>query len=113
MRRKVFVVDDEKQIAEALGIVLREAGFDVESFYDGPSALLISSQRPPDILISDIQMPRMDGITLAKALREQSPNCKVILMSGNPVWMARAQEDGFVLFPKPFSARELLRFIKS
>ncbi len=119
MRRKVFVVDDEKQIADLLSLfLLREAEFDVETFHDPHSCLLRANECVPDILVSDITMPGMDGITLAKALRKRNPNCKVILISGNPHWRTREQMyggglDGFILLRKPFSPSQLLRLIKS
>jgi DNA-binding NtrC family response regulator len=72
----------------------------------------------PDVLVSDVSMPEMDGIALAKALRERNPNCKVILISGNPKWKTRthlesARSDGFVLLLKPFPLETLLRLIES
>jgi two-component system cell cycle sensor histidine kinase/response regulator CckA len=72
----------------------------------------------PDILVSDIVMPGMDGITLAGALREQSPNCKVILMSGTPGWRPPADvygsgADGVTILAKPFPLSQLLLLIKS
>ena len=63
-KQKVFVVDDEKQIADLLSAVVREAEFDVETFYDAHSALLRARDCPPDVLVSDIAMPEMDGISL-------------------------------------------------
>jgi CheY-like chemotaxis protein len=115
--QKVYVVDDEKQIADILSSVLRERCFDVETFYDARSALLKASDCPPDILISDITMPEMDGIALATALRKQSPNSKVILMSGNPAWKTRNLRGGtlddFTLLSKPFPLSQLLRLIET
>jgi DNA-binding NtrC family response regulator len=89
--KKVFVVDDEEQIAEVLTESLRAANFDVEMFSDPRSALMRASDCPPDVLVSDISMPEMDGIALAKALRERNPHCKVILISGNPKWKTHTQ----------------------
>lgn len=82
-------MDDEEQIAELLGSVVREAQFDVETFHNARSALLRASNCLPDILVSDICMPEMDGIALADAMREQNPNCKVILISGSADWRTR------------------------
>jgi DNA-binding NtrC family response regulator len=117
-KKKVFVVDDEEPIAEVLTLGLRNAELDVETFNDARSALLRARDCPPDALVSDISMPEMDGITLAKALRKQYPNCKVILISGNPGWKTREDWrgdglDGFVLLPKPFALSQLLSLIKS
>jgi CheY-like chemotaxis protein len=118
LTRRVFVVDDERQIADALSSVLRERCFDVEVFYDARSALLKASDCPPDILISDIAMPGIDGIMLAQAVRKQSPNSKVILMSGNPDWKTPANLrdgtlDGFTLLSKPFPLSRLLQLVES
>jgi DNA-binding NtrC family response regulator len=116
LKTKVFVVDDEEQVAEVLTLSLLEAGLDVETFSDSYSALRRARDCPPDILVTDISMPNMDGITLAKALREQIPTCKVILISGNPEWKTPKHlnvSHDFVLLPKPFPLNQLLRLIKS
>ena len=117
-KRKVFVVDDDEQIADVVSFRLREAEFEVETFYEARSAQLRAGDCLPDILVSDIDMPEMDGITLAETLRTQNPNCKIILMSGNAGWKTRGhlQADGsddFLLLRKPFSPSHLLRLIKS
>jgi DNA-binding NtrC family response regulator len=106
-KQKVFLVDDDKQIADTLSFVLREAGFDVETFYDPLSALMRASDCLPDVLVSDIDMLEMNGVALAGALQAQNPNCKVILISGNPDWKARRTlqgggREGFVLLPSHF-----------
>lgn len=115
--KKVFVVDDEKEIADLLSAFLVNAQFDVETFYDAHSALLRASDCPPDILVSDVVMPEINGVTLAKALRVQSPNCKVILISGNPDWTHGTVPGdglaGFTLLSKPFALKQLLQLIKS
>jgi DNA-binding response OmpR family regulator len=111
-KRRVFVVDDEGQIADLLSLFLRDAGFDVDTFQDGHSCLIKAQDSQPDVVVTDVSMPGMDGIALAKILRTQCPNCKVILISGNPEWKTRPQAlDGFVLLPKPFVLSQLLRLI--
>ncbi len=116
--QKVFVVDDEEQIADLLTSVLRRAQFDVQTFYDARSALQRASNCFPDVLVSDITMSGMDGITLAETLRERNPDCKVILISGNPNWKAHTdlrsgRLDGFALLLKPFSIKQLMCVITS
>jgi two-component system OmpR family response regulator len=115
--QKLFIVDDEEAIAELLGRYLGNVQFDVETFYDARSALLRATDCPPDILVSDIVMPDFDGIRLAQAVRKQFPNCKVILMSGNPDWKGRGDIHGsglddFTLLTKPFPLSQLLRLVK-
>jgi CheY-like chemotaxis protein len=96
-KHKILVVDSKKRMADVLSFVLREAEYEVETFYDARSALLRASDCPPDVLVSDISMPEMDGVSLAGALREQNPDCKVILLSGSPYWKSRRESrvDGF------------------
>jgi DNA-binding NtrC family response regulator len=117
-KQKVFVVDDEEQIARLLSVVLRAEQFDIETFYDAGSALERATKCPPDVLVSDITMPEMDGITLANRVRKRNPKCKIVLMSGNPNWGVRgalqlSRLDGFTLLLKPFTIKELLSLIKS
>ncbi len=118
MGRKVFVVDDESQIADVVSVALAEAGFEVETFYHARLALLRVQESPPDILVSDVVMPEVDGFVLAQEARGQNPSCKVILMSGNPEWKSRERfhgdgSDGFALLFKPFSLSQLLQLVKS
>lgn len=115
---KVFVVDDEVQIADLLSLNLRAVSSDIETFYDARSALQRASSCLPDVLVSDITMPGMDGITLAETLRKQNPNCKVILISGSPNWKTHGNlQSGklgdFTLLLKPFSIKHLLCLITS
>ena len=118
-KQRLFVVDDQAQIADALTIVLgRMAEFDVETFYDARSALLRMRDCLPDILVTDVNMPEMDGMALAEALQERNPSCKIILMSGNPYSNGRGdlkddRLNGFVLLLKPFSIKQLLCHIAS
>lgn len=63
--KRVFVVDDEVSIADTLSVILRGAGFTVHTFYDGLAAFEYAQQEHPHIVVSDIMMPEMNGITLA------------------------------------------------
>jgi DNA-binding NtrC family response regulator len=117
--QKLFVVDDDDEIADLLSVVLREAGFDVETFYNARSALLRAADCPLKVLVSDITMSDMDGFTLAKSVRMKNPNCKIILISGIPYWKALSELqgggelDGFAVLFKPISYSQLLRHIKA
>jgi CheY-like chemotaxis protein len=79
----VFVVDDEANIADTISLILSMEGFTVRTFYDGSAALEHAQRETPDIVLSDIIMPKMDGITLASKLQEQFPDCRILLISGN------------------------------
>jgi CheY-like chemotaxis protein len=118
INRKLFLVDDERQIADVVALSLAETAFDIETFYDARSALLRARDCLPDILVSDVVMPEMDGVALAHAMRLLNPACRVILVSGNPFWTrndrSQGEEfDGFVLLLKPFPLSHLLRLLTS
>jgi CheY-like chemotaxis protein len=82
-RPVILVVDDEPVIADTLTAVLRRSGFAAFAAYDGLSALELAAAIPPQLLISDIAMPRMNGVELAMTLVNTIPDCKVLLFSGH------------------------------
>jgi CheY-like chemotaxis protein len=109
----VLVVDDERVIADTLSVILEKNGFAVMTAYDGISALKIATQVPPKLLISDVVMPRMNGIDLAIAIRQGVPDCKVILFSGQAstadfLLAARLAGHDFVTLTKPVHPTEML-----
>jgi CheY-like chemotaxis protein len=97
MRRTVLIVDDDRPIVEALAGVLTEEGYQVRKAYDGLSALQEAEIQPPDLVLSDIAMPGMNGIALAERLRER--RIPVVLLSA-AVADPRLADVPFV--PKPF-----------
>lgn len=83
---KVLLVDDEKFAIEGLRNMLNWSGFEGEligTASNGQEALLIAENEKPDVIISDIKMPIMDGLTLAKRIYEQSSNIDIILLSAH------------------------------
>jgi CheY-like chemotaxis protein len=68
-RRRVLVVDDNRDAADMLGIVLEQAGYEPTVFYDGPTALAGVGELAPEIAILDIGLPEMNGYAVARALR--------------------------------------------
>jgi two-component system alkaline phosphatase synthesis response regulator PhoP len=111
----VFVVDDEPNLANLLSLILQRVGFVVRTFYDGLSAFEHAQQEPPDIVISDVVMPRMDGLTLAAKLREHFPHCGILLASGNACfedllsdWRRRVGADVEIL-AKPVQPEVIIR----
>jgi CheY-like chemotaxis protein len=113
----VLVVDDERVIADSLSLILRSKGLKVLTAYDGESALMIAGPRPPDLLITDVSMPSMNGVDLAMALLEITPDCKVLLFSGNATLAdllpARRAGYDFPLLIKPVPPFEMLGHVSS
>jgi two-component system, OmpR family, alkaline phosphatase synthesis response regulator PhoP len=115
MSKHVLLCDDEIHILRAAEFKLKKAGYDVQIAGDGQEAWEAIQQRKPDILITDCQMPRMDGLGLVQKVREDPRT------SDLPIFMLTAK--GFELsheelaerwnvmavIAKPFSPRELLQ----
>ncbi|MDP7007980.1 MAG: response regulator [Phycisphaerales bacterium] len=72
MAHRVLVVDDETHILQVLSLKLRNCGFDVSTAVDGEDALRQATECVPDLIITDIQMPYMNGIELCTALVENT-----------------------------------------
>jgi two-component system response regulator HydG len=80
-RPQVVVADDEASARSGLGTLLRHEGFDVTLAEDGPTALARVQESAPDILVTDLRMPGMDGIELLRRAREIDPELIVVLMT--------------------------------
>ena len=115
---RVFVVDDHDVIASSLAMILRfQGGFHATSFADSVEALGTSRHDPPDLLITDVVMPRLSGIELAIQVLEHSRNCKVLLFSGQDLSdsmleTARASGYEFEFLKKPVHPAILLSSIQ-
>ena len=118
MPKRILLCDDEIHILRAAEFKLKRAGYDVQIASDGEEAWELIKARPPDILVTDCQMPRLDGFGLTRRVRE-NPNTRDL-----PVLMLTAK--GFELshdelaekwnvigvVAKPFSPRELLETVR-
>ena len=86
MAQHILVVDDEAHILQVLSIKLRNAGYEVLTAVDGEEAFEMASKEPPDLVITDFQMPYMTGLELCKALREQESTAS-IPVPRRPPWV--------------------------
>jgi DNA-binding NtrC family response regulator len=80
---KILVVDDELSIRESLSGWLRQDGFEVDSAADGQAALTLTEENQYDIMLIDVKMPEMDGLTLLKKLKEKEPEIAVVMMTAH------------------------------
>jgi len=71
MRKRVLAVDDSKTMRDMVNFTLKNAGYDVVEAEDGLKALDVVKTTPVDLIITDINMPNMDGVTLVRQLRAQ------------------------------------------
>jgi nitrogen-specific signal transduction histidine kinase len=83
MKEKILLVDDEEGIRRVLGISLTDSGYQVLTAENGEEALRIFRTEQPDIVLSDIKMPGMDGIDLLKRIKRENPDTEVILITGH------------------------------
>jgi DNA-binding NtrC family response regulator len=114
---RVFVVDDEYVIASSLAMILRHQGFDATFFTLPMEALKAACAQAPDLLISDVVMAELSGVDLAIKVQECSPECKVLLFSGQAATahllkVAHAQGHDFELLLKPIHPADLLSKIR-
>lgn len=117
-RPVVLVVDDETVIADTLVTILSRNGFAAIAAYEGASALEIAEAIPPNLLLSDIAMPRMTGIELAVAISNKFADCKILLFSGQAntsdlLSKAYAAGVNFPMLTKPIHPSLLLERIAS
>lgn len=106
----ILVVDDDKGIREILEIVLTQEGYDVTSVEDGVKAVAKCRKQKYDLIITDLKMPKMDGIEFLKAVKEISPESLVILItafaSGETAVKAM-QEGAYDYLEKDFDIEDL------
>ena len=109
----IALVDDDRNILTSISMALEAEGFSVRTFVDGDTALRGLSNRPVDLAILDIKMPRMDGMELLQQLRRQSDLPVILLTSKDEevdeIMGLRMGADDYV--KKPFSQRLLLERI--
>jgi CheY-like chemotaxis protein len=103
----ILVVDDDPGLRHALVEFLMTAGYAVEQASDGLMALRQIARQVPDLILSDVRMPYLDGIGLATTLAPHTPPIPIILMSAHPLPYGCAQP----FLRKPFELEALLTLI--
>jgi CheY-like chemotaxis protein len=105
----ILVVDDEPLIAVMWRENLIESGYRVSMAHNGASALAICKRDPPDIVVTDLKMPKMGGIAFLQALRQRWTDLPVVVVSGYLHEMQDLQRDAKVaVLAKPLDARLLV-----
>lgn len=111
----VLVVDDETSILDSLRILLRNAGFTPHTAHGGRAGLEALEGTSPDILLTDVRMPGVDGVQLLAAARQRDDHLPVILMTAQASLQSAMQavnEGAFYYIQKPFRNDELLAILK-
>ena len=107
---KVLIVDDDRVLADVVAFALRREGFQVIQAFDGLSALQRWAEDKPDLIVLDVNLPKMDGFTVCQRIRKEA-DTPIIMLT------VRGEDDDIVhglelgaddYIPKPFSPRQLV-----
>ena len=107
----VFIIDDDSEIIEALGEMLTLEGFRVSAFSCAKDALKQLCEQSPVVVLTDVRMAKMDGMTLLNALQEIDASLPVLLMSGHgdiPMAMQAMREGAYDFLEKPLQPAYLI-----
>jgi len=108
---KVLIVDDDRTLSDLVAFTLRREGYETIQVYDGEAALLRWLQDQPDLLILDVNLPKRDGFSVCRTIRQQQDDIPIIMLT------VRDEEDDMVAglqigaddyIYKPFSPRQLV-----
>lgn len=113
----VLIVDDEPHIRAVLARAFERAGFDVDIAHDGREALEAVRTSPPDAVVTDFQMPLLDGLGLAGQMRgiPKAASIPVVLLTARGHLVdesALADTNVRKVMPKPFGAREVIEIVR-
>ncbi len=112
---QVWVIDDDKSIRWVLEKAFSREGMDVKCFADGNKVLARLKSTRPDIIISDIRMPGIDGLSLLEQIREQNPQLPVVIMTAHSDLdsaLSAYQGGAYEYLPKPFDIDEAVALVK-
>ncbi|MCP4809295.1 MAG: response regulator transcription factor [Proteobacteria bacterium] len=113
---RILLIDDDASLLDVLALSFEDAGHDVVTAPDGQAALDTHRRQPAELLVSDVNMPRLDGYSLCRSLREAGDEVPIILLTSrdNEIDEALGLElgaDDYVA--KPFNTRVLLARVKA
>ncbi len=112
---RILIVDDEPQITRVLRTSLQSHGYEVQVAHDGLEAFALFEQSPPDLLITDLSMPRLDGLELTRAVRRVADTPIIVLsvreQEATKIAALDSGADDYVT--KPFSAPELMARVRA
>jgi two-component system, OmpR family, response regulator len=114
-RRRIFVVDDEPSITDAVATALRYESFDVVELAGGRAALEATTKRPPDMIILDVMLPDLDGFEVTRRLRSQGVKVPILFLTAKDALedkLAGLGLGGDDYVTKPFALAEIIARVK-
>ena len=115
-KKTILIVDDEEPIINLLEYNLEKEGYNILEARDGETGLKLAFEKKPDLILLDLMLPKIDGLTVCKRIRSSSLNIPIVMIS------ARSEEIDKILglelgaddyITKPFSVRELMARVKA
>lgn len=113
---KILLVDDEKQLTDALSVILKKNNYSVDCAYNGEDGLDLAMSGIYDLVVLDIMMPKIDGITVLKTLRQNKINTPILMLSAKSEISDKIDGLNFGAddyITKPFITDELLARIRA
>jgi CheY-like chemotaxis protein len=113
---RVLIADDEQVIADSLAEILARYGYPTTAAYSGAMAVEVAGSFRPDVIISDVVMPGMNGFEAGRLIREMIPSCRIILFSGQALVPElldtfKSEGPGFEILSKPVEPKVLLAYL--
>ena len=111
---RILIIDDEEVVRMAIRKMMELAGYEIAEASDGEEGVRLYRQAPADLIITDIQMPRKNGVKVIQELRHDFPEVKIIAVTGHaPEALSVARQLGVNhTFTKPFRMHELLEAVE-
>lgn len=114
LQNKIWIIDDDRAMRWVLEKTFKEEGFDVSSFEEAQSALEQLHQFTPDVILTDIRMPGIDGLSFLSKVKNSHPDLPVIIMTAHSDLesaVSSYQTGAFEYLPKPFDIDEALALV--
>jgi two-component system NtrC family sensor kinase len=109
---RILIVDDNIEVGETTRGLVEKLGYRVRFVISGADALAAFAEEPADLVLSDIVMPQMTGIELARTLRQRHPALPILLATGYSEAVKEARAAGFPLITKPYRIEQLGQAIR-
>ena len=114
---RILIADDEPNIANTLAKILEREGFETMAVYGGEAAMEAAELFQPDVLLTDLMMPGVDGLTVAALLRRRFPKCRVVLFTGyiymrDQLELRSRYHPSYLLLGKPMHPSDLVTALR-
>ncbi len=115
--RTILLIEDDGQLQAVLQVALANAGYRVVCANDGSTGLNLIAQEQPNLVLSDVMMPNMDGVEFFNAIQDRlmRDDIPIILMTAleRKPWFALLEREGAVFLHKPFPMERLLQVVEA